>query len=128
VLRAHVQPIDTQYRDGCLPHSPTHVHDWHVQQTELRSRRIVGTSAFADKTADQSAHHDKAGSYDPSDRFTGCKKGGARRALLKPLMRRKFLVPQARLERAHPCGYQILSLARLPIPPLGLPGPKGAAS
>jgi hypothetical protein len=31
----------------------------------------------------------------------------------------KIVVPQARLERAHPCEYQILSLARLPVPPLG---------
>jgi hypothetical protein len=30
------------------------------------------------------------------------------------------LVPQARLERARPCEHQILSLARLPVPPLGL--------
>ena len=29
------------------------------------------------------------------------------------------LVPQARLERARRCRHQILSLARLPIPPLG---------
>jgi hypothetical protein len=32
----------------------------------------------------------------------------------------KKVVPQARLERAHPCGQQILSLSRLPVPPLGL--------
>lgn len=28
-------------------------------------------------------------------------------------------MPQARLERALPCRNQILSLARLPVPPLG---------
>ena len=32
----------------------------------------------------------------------------------------RYLVPQARLERARPCGREILSLVRLPIPPLGL--------
>lgn len=30
-----------------------------------------------------------------------------------------LLVPEAGLEPARPCGQQILSLARLPIPPLG---------
>src|SRR6185503_12312828 len=33
-----------------------------------------------------------------------------------------LLVPQARLERARPREHQILSLARLPVPPLGLAG------
>ncbi len=32
----------------------------------------------------------------------------------------ELVVPQARLERARPCEHQILSLARLPVPPLGL--------
>src|SRR5262245_23215021 len=32
------------------------------------------------------------------------------------------VVPQEGLEPPHPCEYQILSLARLPVPPLG-PGP-----
>ncbi|CFX13863.1 conserved protein of unknown function [Candidatus Filomicrobium marinum] len=31
--------------------------------------------------------------------------------------RGKVMVPLARLERARPCGQQILSLSRLPIPP-----------
>jgi hypothetical protein len=30
------------------------------------------------------------------------------------------VVPQEGLEPPHPCEYQILSLARLPVPPLGL--------
>ena len=30
------------------------------------------------------------------------------------------LVPRTGIEPAHPCEYQILSLARLPIPPSGL--------
>ena len=30
------------------------------------------------------------------------------------------MVPQEGLEPPHPCEYQILSLARLPVPPLGL--------
>jgi hypothetical protein len=29
------------------------------------------------------------------------------------------MVPQEGLEPPHPCEYQILSLARLPVPPLG---------
>src|SRR5215470_6739544 len=33
--------------------------------------------------------------------------------------RAKPLVPQEGLEPPHPCEYQILSLARLPVPPLG---------
>ena len=33
-----------------------------------------------------------------------------------------LLVPQAQLERARPCEHQLRSLARLPVPPLGLPG------
>ena len=37
------------------------------------------------------------------------------------------LVPQAGLEPARPCGQQILSLPRLPIPPLGL-GPEHGVS
>ena len=32
-----------------------------------------------------------------------------------------FKVPTVGLEPTHPCGYQILSLARLPIPPRRLP-------
>ncbi len=35
------------------------------------------------------------------------------------------MVPQARVERARPCERQILSLLRLPIPPLGLPWARG---
>ncbi len=29
------------------------------------------------------------------------------------------MVPRAGIEPAHPCGYKILSLARLPVPPPG---------
>ena len=29
----------------------------------------------------------------------------------------RILVPRERLELSHPCGYQLLRLARLPIPP-----------
>src|SRR6185295_14921288 len=45
-----------------------------------------------------------------------------------------YLVPQEGLEPPHPCEYQILSLARLPVPPLGPTGldlslrPPGRAS
>ncbi len=35
------------------------------------------------------------------------------------------LVPRTGIEPALPCGNQILSLARLPIPPSGLWGSKG---
>ena len=30
------------------------------------------------------------------------------------------LVPEEGIEPTHPCGYEILSLARLPVPPLRL--------
>ena len=32
---------------------------------------------------------------------------------------RLLLVPRTGIEPAHPCGHQILSLTRLPIPPSG---------
>ncbi len=42
------------------------------------------------------------------------------------------MVPGARIELAHPFGYQILSLARLPVPPprqrFVPSGPRGAAN
>jgi site-specific DNA recombinase len=46
------------------------------------------------------------------------KKGNLRKDCLEP-----DSVPRTGIEPAHPCGHQILSLTRLPIPPSGLPVP-----
>jgi hypothetical protein len=42
----------------------------------------------------------------------------------KSMTYKAIKVPRTGIEPAHPCGHQILSLTRLPIPPSGLVGCK----